>query len=192
MNDAIEERIARLKQTPLPEHGTRARNKRGCGCLRCRAANSQYVAARESARKSGDTRDIVSAEHARAHIIALGKSGIGYKIVADEAKVAESIVFAIRRGKRTQIRANTERAILAVDAATIVRGDASLVSARETWRLLDELIDRGYSKRQLATWLHRKPTPALQIKRSLVTYRTAANVRDMYDKINAGFLRRDR
>jgi hypothetical protein len=190
---ATAERISKLLQAPLPKHGTRARNKRGCKCLKCRSANSEYVAAREAARKERDTRDIVSAELARAHIVALGKAGVGYKIVADEAMVAPSIVFAIRRGKRTQIRAHTERAILAVDAKAVLRGDAALIDGRETWKLLDELLADGYSKTQLAKWLgSTAKVPALQLQRDQVTFRSAVAVRDMYSKVKGGFLRRDR
>lgn len=192
MNPATAERIRTLVTGLNRKHGTYAAYVQGCHCDQCLAANRQYK--RESAKRkaSGDWRGIVSAERARAHILALSKAGVGKVIVADEARVNKGIIHDIRIGRRTQIRANTEARILAVDAKTVVRGDGSLVDARPTWKLLDELLERGYSKRQLATWLYGKPTPALQINRNFVTYRNAVLVQGMYEKVNAGLLRRDR
>jgi hypothetical protein len=134
----------------------------------------------------------VSAADARAHIQRLSRQGVGYKVVAEEARVAVSIVSGIRMGTRQNCRANTARAILAVDPKTVIRGDWSLVDGGATWKLIDELVGDGYSKRQLATWLHGRRTLALQIRPDKITYRTATKVQDMYDKVRAGILRRDR
>ncbi|TAL08369.1 MAG: hypothetical protein EPO02_12870 [Nitrospirae bacterium] len=162
--------------------------------MQCRAANSRYSCERDRARRqNGDCRAIVDAAKSRAHIIKLGNQGVGYKIVAEEAGIGHTIALEIRTGKRLRIRANTARAILAVNAATVVRGDKSLIDAGPTWKLLKELLGRGYTRTQLAKWLGSTAKyPALQVRRDVVTYRTAFAVRQLYDKIEAGLMRRDR
>jgi hypothetical protein len=134
----------------------------------------------------------VSASDARAHIQRLSRQGIGYKLIAEDARVAVSVVYGIRTGERKFCRANTSRAILAVDPKTVIRGDWSLVDGGPTWTLIHELVADGYTKRQLATWLHGRRTLALQIRPDKITYRTATKVQEMYDKVRAGILRRDR
>ena len=192
MNTATAERIQKLVTGAMPAHGTRARYKRGCACLQCKAANSRYVCDRDRARKEGDTRELVPAEKARQHIHALGRAGVGYKLVAEESRVSRTIIGLIRRGVRKQIRAHTERAILAV-TQKCDRFDRSLVPGGPTWKILDKLIDRGYSRTQLAKWMGSKAkVPSLQLRRDFVTAKSAANVRKMYEKVNDGLLRRDR
>jgi hypothetical protein len=192
MNNATTERINALVTGLQRKCGTYAAYVMGCRCDECRSASSRYQREAAKRKANGDFRGVVSADRARAHILALSAAGVGKVIVADEARVNRNIIHAIRVGRRTQIRANTEARILAVDAKTVVRGDRSLVDAGPTWKLLDELLERGYSRRQLATWLYKKPTAGLQLKREFVAYRTAVRVREMYDKVNAGLLRRDR
>lgn len=176
------------------EHGTRARYVAArCRCMLCRAANSRYSCERDRARREdGDRRELVDADEARRHLGTLSRQGVGYKLVAEAAKVSINVTAKILSGKRKRIRANTERAILAVDAKTAPRGDKSLVNSAPTWRILDVFLDRGYTKAQLAKWLGHK-APALQIKRGgKVTVRTAFEVRRMAEKIEAGNLRRER
>ena len=172
--------------------GTRAKYRSGCKCVPCRAANSRYNSERERLRnEEGDTRDIVSAHAARQHILQLGKKGVGYKQVAAAAGVATSIVFAIRRGKRERIRQNTERSILAVD--TSVRGDAALVPAGPTWKILNELLENGFTKTQLGAWLGSKAKiPTLQVRTDFVMAKTAMKVERLRNLLEAGKLRRER
>lgn len=194
MSPATAARIAAmLPSAHRAAHGSRSRYKHaGCRCLLCRSANSRYVCDRERARKLGDTRDLVSAASARAHVVQLGKRGMGYKMVAESAKVSLSVMQRIRSGKAMQVRAHTERAILAVQYDLAALGDASLISAGPTWRLLDELLGRGYTKAQLATWLLGRPALALQVRRDRITARTAMRVERLYQAINEGRMRRDR
>lgn len=165
------------------EHGSRARYVAGCRCLPCRAANSRYSCQRQAARYQGDCRDLTSAEPAVRHIRALSKLGIGYKTVAEAASVAHGIVADLIAGRRTRIRKNTEYRILQIDEQS--RAGGSLVPARETWKLIRQLLKRGYSKGQLALWLGRK-TPALQVRKDWITWRTAVAVEKLYRGIEAG------
>jgi hypothetical protein len=87
-----------------------------------------------------------------------------------------------------RIRASTERRILATDAACA--GTNTLVPSRPSWKLIDELLDRGYSKAQIAQWLGYK-TRAIQIKRGgLMTAGLASRVERMYRLVESGRLRR--
>jgi hypothetical protein len=193
IDTATRERLAKIGSTPIPgKCGTRGNYRRGCKCLKCRAANSQYEVQREAAKRSGDTRHLVSAATARARIIALGKAGVGYKIVAEEVRMNPGIVLKIRQGKRANIRAHRERAILAIDPKTVLRGDHSLVDGAATWRLIDELLGDGYTKRQIATWFYGRHTLTIQFRRDRVTFRTAAKIQQLYADVRAGKLRRDR
>jgi hypothetical protein len=168
-------------------HGTRARYVSGCKCMHCRAANSNYNTERTRLRAGGDTRDIVPAKAARQHVRHLSTRGVGYKAVADAARVAPSIVLQIRSGTRKQIRQNTERQILAVDES--VRGDKALVSAAPAWAKINDLLERGYTRGQIAVWLGCK-NRALQLKRDMITARSAMRVERMCALLNAGKLRR--
>lgn len=194
MNTQIEARIAALTASlpQIAKCGTRTGYRAGCRCLKCRAANTRYATESESRRRSGDTRELVPSKRAATHVRTLGRQGMGYRQVAESAKVAISLVASILAGRRTQIRANTERRILAVQYEIEALGDGTRVPAGPTWRLLNELLERGYTKMQLAVWLgSTSKTPSLQIRRDMVTVATVARVRRLYDDINAGRKRRD-
>jgi hypothetical protein len=184
------ERIAQMKsRATVKAHGVRVSYEAGCRCIQCRAAKSRYNTEREAARKQGDTRDIVDASAARAHIKKLSRAGVGYKSVADAAGIAHGIAFQIRSGERRRIRQSTERKILAVDKSAIA--DRALVPATPTWKLLDELLEDGYTKTQIAKWLGSKAKiPALQVARDLVTAETAMRVHRMFQAVRAGRLSR--
>ena len=93
-------------------------------------------------------------------------------------------------GVRKQVRHDTEQRILAVTAQSAI-GDGTLVSAADSWRLLDRLLARGYTRGQLASFLGYK-TKALQIKRGgCITGRTKVKVERLYARVEAGLLRRD-
>lgn len=161
-------------------HGDRLRYLAGCRCDLCRKANTAYERSRNQARKSGDWNGIVSAEKARAHINRLAYHGIGRRAVSDACDVSDSILHEIALGKRLRIRARTERKILEVTQAAAA--DHTLIDATPTWKLLAALIASGYTKARLAAELGCK-TPALQIKKTQVTVRTAHKVRLMHERL---------
>ncbi len=158
-------------------HGERLRYMAGCRCDLCRRANTDYEKSRSAARKAGDWNGIVPADRARKHLAALSAAGVGRRQVADAAGVAESIIYGIAIGKRTSLRARSERGILAVTLEAAA--DHALVDAAETWKLLEELIASGFSKAHLARELGYE-TPALQISRSQCTVRSAHDVRVLH------------
>ena len=161
--------------------GTRVRYYAGCRCQECRAANSRYESERQAARARGEANGLVSADRARAHLAALSAQGVGRKTAADAAKVAPSIVSKIIDRQRGQIRAQTERRILAVTAATAA--DGAYIDGAPTWLLLDELIASGYSKARVASEIAGRPLRALQLQRGRVTVRNAALARGAYERL---------
>ncbi len=163
-------------------HGTRLRYVSGCRCVPCRAANSRYESSRLRRRARGEWNGYVSAAAARDHLLALSAKGMGYKRVAALAKVSCSVVAKVRFRTRLQIRAVTERRILAV---TFVPSRATLVSAGPTWTLLNKLIAEGYPAVRLARWLGMPKSTGLQIGRRRVTHRTAVKVRALYRRLTA-------
>ena len=186
---ADRERFDRIRATFVEwAHGTRHRYMGGCKCMECRAANSRYETMRAAARRRGESNRIVSAERARAHMRWLSKNGVGRHSVSAATDISDSLLYGICNGTRARLRENTERKILAVDLS--VRGGATLISSLHTWRLIHELLDRGYTKTQLAQWLGYK-TPALQLKRGApITVRNANRVEKLYKLINDGKMRR--
>jgi hypothetical protein len=185
----LAQRVAQMKAAATKrEHGSRAKYRTGCKCLPCRAANSRYNTHRELKKAQGHSNGIVDAAAARAHIKMLSRRGVGRRAVVTKSGVSKTIVAQIRSGERKHIREETERRILAVTQKD--RLPAARVSGKKTWMLLDELIERGYTKTQLAHWLGCK-SRGLQIKRDMVTVKTAKRVAELYQKIQDGLMRRD-
>jgi len=120
---------------------------------------------------------LVPADGARAHVRKLGRLGIGYKSVGAACDVGHTILLLIRAGKRTRIRASTERRILGVDRGALA--DGALVPAAPTWRRIDKLLAEDFSRAEIARRLGFS-SPALQFGRKRVTARTAARVERFY------------
>jgi hypothetical protein len=112
-------------------------------------------------------------------VLELSAAHVGRRQVADASGVAESIIVKIANGDRLNIRARTERSILAVTKDAVA--DHALVAAGPTWKLLNELLATGYSKVRLARELGNDR--ALQIGRSQVTVRTAFEVKKLHKRL---------
>ncbi len=163
-------------------HGDRLRYLGGCRCFKCRRSNSDYERHRQAARAAGDWNGIVDAAAARAHLIKLSRIGIGRRAVAAASDVAETVISEIRSGRKARIRARTERRILAVTKTCA--SDHALVSARRTWKLLNELIAEGFTRTDLAARLGSSARhPALQIKHDFVLARTAHRVEVLHRQL---------
>lgn len=182
-----EERIAKLKRAAesLP-CGKRAKFIAGCRCEACHEANRVYMRALYRRRKAGDLNPIVSAAPARAHIRKLSKQGVGNRSIADIVGIQVRRISAIRNGTRKKLRKKTVDAILSIDK-TAATGRA-LIDATDTWKLLDELVERGYSKAQLGRWLHNTD---LQVAKDRVTADLAARVKKLVVLLNSGKLKRE-
>lgn len=164
-------------------HGSRIRYIAGCRCDECRRANTDYEKQRVIARKNGEWNGIVPAARARRHLSRLSRLGVGRRAVQAATDIADSILVMIRSGERKNIRAQTERLILAVTPAAA--GDRALIDAEPTWGLINELLAAGFTKTRLAAELGRK-THALQLNKHKVTVRNAADVRLMHSRLMHG------
>lgn len=164
------------------DHGDRLRYRAGCRCFSCRRANTAYEAARKIARAAGEGNGIVPAAKARAHLKALQAQGVGRRSVHAASDVAMTVLADIMSGRKTNIRAATERAIFSVTAAAA--GDGALVPAKATWKMLDQLIADGYTKTYLGAKLGSKSkVPQLQLKRDFVTVRSAYLVERLFEQL---------
>lgn len=158
-------------------HGTRLRYIAGCKCFYCRRANSDYERQRRAARLTGDWNGIVPADKARAHLMSLSRSGVGRRAVAAATDLCPTVLQDIRTGKKTQIRARTERKILAVTRRMV--SDGALVKPGRTFRLIALLKDEGFSKAELARRLGYQ-NGALQFQPNRMTARNVARVENLY------------
>lgn len=187
------DRIERLRASGEKKpHGTRPKYNSGCRCADCRRANTQYEIRRSYLRKTGRGNPNVDANPVREHIHNLSRLGVGYKQVADAAKIGHTTVLKIKIGAKSKLRKSTADAILGVDRSCAA--DHAYVSSRETFRLIDKLVDRGYSKKQLAAWLGSRAThPAIQITRGRkITIKKAQLIKRLYENLQAGRIRRER
>lgn len=181
--------MTRPADLPFTEHfqkmacGSRAKYiGGGCRCMLCRAANSRYESARAIARKNGGWNGLVSAERARAHMLALSKAGIGRRSIGAASDVGDTTLQEVGSGKKTQIRADTERRILAVDRSCIA--DGALVDARPSWRRLRRLLDEGYPARRLCKFLGYKGD-GLQFGTRWITAGNALRIEKLYRELLA-------
>lgn len=158
-------------------HGARLRYMGGCRCDACRKANSAYENERQKARRAGDWNGIVPADRARAHLLALSRSGVGRRTVRDCSDVADTVLHAVRTGRKTHIRARTERLILAVTKAQAA--DHALIPAKPSMRLIAELREEGYTVKFLAQRLG-YTNPSLQFNERRITVRNADRIKRLH------------
>lgn len=161
-------------------HGDRLRYVAGCRCDECRRANTQYERQRVAARAAGDWNGIVPAERARKHMRWLSRQGVGRRAIGDASDVGGSILTEILSGRRVQIRARTERRILAVTPA--MASDHALIDAAPSWNLVAALQAAGFTKKRLARELGQKGS-GLQLGRVRITVRNAFRVERLYARL---------
>lgn len=163
-------------------HGDRLRYIAGCRCDECRRANTAYEKARAIARKSGDWNGIVPATEARAHMLKLSKQGVGRRAVQAATDISDTVLQLIRGGAKKNIRARTERLILAV-TKDMASGHALIPSA-PSLKLIDKLLSEGYTQTQLAHALGYE-NRALQFNFKQITADNAFHIRKLYDRCEA-------
>lgn len=170
--------------------GTRAKYVvERCRCTECREAVRLYELKRRRAITRPDEAWVpyVPAGKARRYLKELAEYGIGLKTVAKVSGVPHGTLSKLfygdpkrRMGPSKRIRPETERRLLAVtfeDAA-----GAAKIPAGPTWRLLDDLIARGFTKSWIATELGAE-SPALQISRVRVRATTARKVAELHRRL---------
>lgn len=126
-------------------HGTRARYvAEKCRCAPCRAANARYV--RDRRTSGAPWNGYVSADAARAHLLALSEVGVGFVSVHLASDVSRTVLQKVLAGKG-RIRAETERRILAVDEGA--RADGAIAPTEDARRMrgiLKKLRRRGFRR----------------------------------------------
>lgn len=172
-------------------HGTRAKYViERCRCNACRAVASEYQRRRVRAISRPDEAWVpyVPAGPARRHVERLGEQGVGAKSVAKLAGVPHGTISKLlygdpRRGMRPskRIRPETARKILAVTVDQAA--GAQKIDATATWRMLDELIAKGWPKAHLAELIIGRTARSLQIQRTLVRASTARRVEQVYAQL---------
>lgn len=176
-------------------HGTQAKAVQGCPCERCRAAaraaRREYNRRRRQAIARPDSvwLPYVSAQPAREHLAALSAAGMGLRTVARLSGVSHGSLSRIVYGEpgrgrapSARIRPDTMRRVLAVRVAHA--GGGQRVPAADTWRLIDEMVAAGYSRRFLARALgSRAEWPTLQIGKTRVRASTARAVEDLHRRL---------
>lgn len=172
--------------------GTRAKYViEKCRCAPCREAVRLYEQKRQRAIRRPDEVWVpyVPAGKARRHVKDLAEYGIGLKTVAKVSGVAHGTLSKLvygdparRMGPSRRIRPETERRILAVSIEDAAGG--AKIPAGPTWRLLDDLIARGFTKSWLAAELGvTAKMPALQISRASVEALTARKVAELHRRL---------
>lgn len=172
-------------------HGTYVKYvQERCRCEPCRRANREYETRRVRAIARPDEAWVpyVPAGPARRHLERLAEQGVGLKSVTKITGLSHGTLSKLiygdpkRRMKPSKrIRPETARKILAVrleDAA-----GAQKIDAAATWRMLDELIARGWPKSHLAELIVGPNARSLQIQRTLVRASTARKVEQVYAAI---------
>jgi hypothetical protein len=120
---------------------------------------------------------LVDAARARKHLRYLSRAGVGRDAVSAAGDVAVTVLSEVFRGEKLRIRVETERRILEVSAGA--RADHALVPAAPSWRLIGKLLERGFTRGDIAHALGRE-TPSLQLRRGRILARTALEVRRLY------------
>ena len=154
-------------------HGTRAKYVvEQCRCDYCRAANAAYY--HQTKRRIAPR--TVGAARARRHMLELADQGVGYKTVADAAGIGRSTAFKIVKGEVQHIRPDTEHAILGVTALNAA--DGNYTDAAPTWRLIEQLLDNGWTKDRISAALGNNGR-ALQVNRHRVRVSTAKAIAEL-------------
>jgi hypothetical protein len=164
-------------------HGTRARyNLAKCRCSECRRANTDYEIDRQAERRvTGPVkpdRQLIPAEKAVTHLKLLQSVGVKLNSVSRASGISRHLLERLVQGRIRRTRRSTTDRILAVGSR-----DGSYVDATETWKLLDDLIARGFTRIMLAQQLGLK-SRGLQVNRVRVTTATARKISALYAQMS--------
>lgn len=174
----------------MRQHGTHAKYAvERCRCELCRVAQRDYNRnrIRQMSRPDGVWRPYVDAGPVRDHLEWLSTCGVGIKTVAKLSGVPHGSLSKVMygdpqrgMGPSKRIRLATAERVLAVMPAMATGGQK--VPAGPTWRLLDELVARGWSRSEIARRLGAR-TPALQLSRDRVRASTARAVEVLHAEL---------
>lgn len=158
---------------------------RGCRCDECRAASSAY----NRALKRRVVPTTVDAEPVREHLRELGRAGVGLKQITRLTGVSGGALAKIiygtpradgtRRPPARRVRVETRDRLLAVKPSD--QADGAWVPAKETWRHVETLLGRGWTKAAIAARLG-QTSGRLQLGTMTVTAHHARVIRGLLDE----------
>lgn len=166
--------------------GTRTAYVTGCRCDACREANRTYARERDRQQRrvaygiEEPVVRLVDATEAREHLRWLRSFGVGLRTVSALTGLGRSALQEIRDGVSRRVKPDTERKIVNIYRDT--RHQAMLVDATRTWQRIDWLQEQGWAKARIARELGFR-TPALQINRTRVTWRTEQRVEQLVRRV---------
>ncbi len=165
----------------MREHGTYAAYTwgiepgpgKGCRCFECSDAAYRYEKARQRDREAG-IEPYVDNTEAREHLAWLSKNQVGRVAISAKTGLSKTTLWKIATGKVTESREDTIDKIMAVG---LHNGAASsLVDAAETWRRIDALMAKGWTKSDIGHAIGQNRTKprghgALQLGRDQISRR---------------------
>lgn len=126
---------------------------------------------------------LVDAKAARVHLAWLSRNGVGRRAVNIASDVANTVLADLTSGKKQQIRAKTEKAILDVDLSCA--SDGAWIPSKESWELIGKMRKLGMTRMEISRRLGSKAkTPALQVGEKMVLVKTAGKIKKLWDSIN--------
>jgi len=125
---------------------------------------------------------LVDAGPVRAHLRRLGRQGVGPVSVAAACDVGKTVLTEILWGGKKLVRRRTADRVLAVTADAAA--DGGRIDARPTWKLIDELLEAGLTKMEIARRLGQSG-PGLQLGPEKVLARTALAIRRLHARVMA-------
>lgn len=166
------------------QHGERTGYVKGCRCTPCTRANNQKNAEREARIAAGlPSTVMVDAGRAHRHLQHLVALGATQKSLVRASGMNRSHLRNLLLGTQKRITPSVEQTVLAITIAQAQAaiGGGSLVDAGATWRLLDDMIARGFPK----SWIARELGcgNALQLRRDYITASSAAKVLELSTRL---------
>lgn len=168
-------------------HGTRAKYvAEKCRCEPCTEANRIYNRERERRQTrirygiEAPSSKYVDPTEAREHLEWLRSIGIGTRTIEQRSGIGRTAITKILAGDRGRIHADTAARILAVGRSAQPR--STLVDARPSWELIDDLLYLGFTRTRIAHELG-ATRPALQLGRRQITLRNARKVQAVYQRL---------
>ncbi len=165
-------------------HGQRLGYAKGCRCDPCTTAHTAAFADRRRSQGAGSC-DLVDAEPARRHLMAVQATGVSADAMARVSGLNSKTLDAVLAGQRARVRPETAAALLAVTSQAAAAVDRSafgphgeLVDARPTWKLIDWMVLRGWPR----AWISREigqSGRALQLKRDRISVTNADKVAEL-------------
>ena len=176
-----------MEQTMTREHGTRAKYVvEKCRCQPCTIANRLYARERDRTERriaygiESPPVIFIDATETREHIQWLRQVGVGRRQIHATSRVARSTIQKIGSGQLLKIRPQTADRILAVGRHRAAGG--TLIDAKPTWRLINDLLKHGCTRAQIARHINHNAR-ALQISKTKIRKSTAEAVQQLHDQI---------